>query len=279
MTIFMSSSIVHKYALTLTIGDTKRLFDKLTDQIGSKTAAAKAIQVTRKTAHDWNRVKDVKTATRERLLLKLMEVQPVETLLFLLGREQSNASDLLTLLFENIQRTMLRIDDPKKARVYVQILESVLHDFSHLMAGKADTEFSFHSDLVSKRLRQLEIDWAPPPREVFTAEELGMIINILSVPPLGELRREPAEVAQELRIPTELFQQLTNPREQFVKNVPIGGAGIMKGGQYGFLGEINTSVTFREPTPIQELPAMPVTVEHPHPQGGASEWSPQLQIA
>jgi hypothetical protein len=163
--------LLDRYSQSLTKYDSQNLFHRLMEKTGSLSAATKEVEITRKTVYDWeNSAEDLKTITKRKILDASLEVDPYETLDFLVRKSAIDYHEVLERYINASLDRILATDDPKELQLRISDFEKYIlshngglfeiktipiEEITHLINKKAASKgvkgIATNIDLVSPR--------------------------------------------------------------------------------------------------------------------------------
>ncbi|MDE1816726.1 MAG: hypothetical protein KGI11_09235 [Thaumarchaeota archaeon] len=170
---------VSKYANLLNPNDSIELFSLLEKKLGSRTAAAMACGLTRKTAYDWHEAKDLKFDTKVKLLGVLIEKLPDETLEYLTSISVDSASDILMVYLSAVYESALRTTERESFFRKLAQFDEIRDKYAGLIAGRFDMEVSNYILYLKQKTKEFHLEWMPIPSPVITMDQASILIPMI----------------------------------------------------------------------------------------------------
>lgn len=204
----MASYITKRYAPLLTKYDVRKLFNWLRDAYGSIAKAARVTGVQRKTAYDWDTLKEeVRLETKLKVLEQSMKLDENRTLEFLIRKTDNNFKEVLQHYLRYIYENSMKANSKEDFSNYINLFHSIQKNYRGAIFDNQPDEIEEMNKALAARAKEFQIDLVEPPVRLIRPEILAdKILALLKVIETNKLKVE--EIRKSFDLPSELVDNI-----------------------------------------------------------------------
>jgi len=209
----LANYLVDKFADILTSRDILILFKNLERSAGSLRKAAIQCGLERKTIYDWKDKGGLKLSTKKKVLRSLLNVDPEETLAYMVERSSETATELLRTYLATIYEHAMRPGTGKDDfEVLLLRFEETRGRNASTILGKFEFEVGDMMVSLKQRAFELKITYDPQPPELTTLNRLTavmpkLVTQLRSLSPSDDVH----DIAQKFNLPSSFVGSVLRP--------------------------------------------------------------------
>lgn len=197
----MSSYLAEKYSDLLSVEDTLVLFKMLAETYGGISEAARACGIARRTAYLWTTSNYVKPQTKKKIVEALLEAEPEQILPYIAKRSVNQSAEVLITSLFSVYEKAVEQTERNKFLEFANLFDQIKVENSGLIADKLQREVSDMVIQMSRDAADKGVNWSPKPLEVFKAEQLEVIIPMVTREILAKGQDKASSIAAQLSLP------------------------------------------------------------------------------
>jgi hypothetical protein len=170
----MTSYITKRYAPLLTKYDVQMLFGWLKDAYGSIAKAARVTGVQRKTAYDWDALKEeVRLETKLKVLEQSMKLDENRAVQFLIRKTENNLKEILQHYLRHIYENSMEASSKEDFSKYIGIFHDIQQKHRGAVFDNQPGEVEEMNKVIRARAKEFQMDLAESPIQLIRPEVLA----------------------------------------------------------------------------------------------------------
>jgi len=199
----MSLYITKQYADMLTKEDVLQLFDQLQRKFGSRNKASKICGFTNKTTYEWEKVKYVKSTTKEKLLKASLQHNFLYTLEYLFNRSNRRNVNILSTFLSTLYSFLLESESKNNFEKNYLTFFNFKTKNRGLIRDQIEDELSDMYFYLIPKANELKAQLPPIPTNDISSKELLDAIPLLCDMYLMNPSNQPKTIAHTINFPPD----------------------------------------------------------------------------